>query len=139
MKEFLRREFLWATQLNVLENCPFADLAGALDPSIRCDLNEIAFATTTSESSAEARCVRQMMHWYKIIELAPLAAQQHYLLDPYEPLMILFQRRGCFASEHRIFIEVNRVVTVNYDVLKHSDSWEPLSLEHDLLDKIDGF
>lgn len=139
MKEFLRREALWAERLDLHDELPFADLAGGVDPTIRCPEDELEFIKTFSQSTAESRCCRHMLHWDSLVSLAPETVRAFLLPDPYEPLIRLFQRGGCFSREHRVFIEVNRAITLNYGSMQPGDvSEQVVGLDDHLLDTLDN-
>lgn len=138
LKAFLGREVLWAERLSLTDELPFVDLAGGVDSSIRCPEEEMEFTRAFSQSLAESRSCRHMLHWDRLLSYAPQTLRAFSLPDPYEPLIRFFMRGGCFSREHRIFIEVNRTVTLNYGSLRGESVSEPIiALDDHLLDRLD--
>jgi hypothetical protein len=63
MKEFLRREALWAKKLGLTDEIPFANLAGAIS-AINYAGPNLETITRYTYSVAERRCCLAMINWY---------------------------------------------------------------------------
>jgi hypothetical protein len=92
--EFLRRTAVWAQAVGAETGWPFSDLAGALDPEVSVDPS--LMARLASDPSA-GDFLRLKIHtiivrWAALGELA--LRQFPHLDDPYEPLLVLFDRGG---------------------------------------------
>jgi hypothetical protein len=90
------------------------------------------------QSSAERRVCCAMLHWDKLLRHKPQSIQTFALPDPYEPMIRFFLRGGCFTREHRIFIEVNRTMTLNFYASLREASSATVTLDDQLLDRLDA-
>jgi hypothetical protein len=120
MKEFLRREAIWANELGLVDEIPFADLAsGAKGATSHEDLYQERLNTFT-HSDAEYRCCLAMLNWYghpgPVTIAPPLGAD-----DPYLPLLHFFRLGGTFTREHRVFIDINYRETIHSVAVQKGD------------------
>jgi hypothetical protein len=103
-KEHLRRQALWLNALAMTEDFPTYDLAALVNDKIRagndftnairrhlttCELNSTMILTGVLESA---------LHWAALEDLE-LLSDFPDLPNPYEPLVILFERHGTFTIE----------------------------------------
>ena len=96
MKEFLRRSALYSEACALPDRWPFFDIAASVDPSppevqLPDDLEAIGLAPRVRDT------IRWMLTW-----AASPARAQAELPDPYEPLLLFFERGGGFTVENRM-------------------------------------
>lgn len=100
MREFLRREALWAGRLGV-EGLPFVNLAHAVRPGFQCPPELLSRIAAFPQSSAERTCCQNLLGWYALKDANAGLVRTFDLPDPYEPLVRFFERGGAFSAEHR--------------------------------------
>jgi len=120
MKEFLRREALWAEQLDLADEIPFADLSGAT-PGTDYAKEHLDTIKSFAYSAAESRCCSAMLNWYGRADSCSSALRALRLPDPYLPLLHFFRLGGTFAREHREFIDVNGKMTIQAGLVQNGD------------------
>lgn len=96
VREFLRRTALWARELGAENGWPYSDLAGALEPELTVDPDQLARLTidpaTCGDFPIQPKDGELIVRWAALGDL-PRQRFPH-LDDPYEPLLILFDRGG---------------------------------------------
>lgn len=101
MREYLRRSAWWAEYLNATNEWPFFDIAGRLAPDIEPPAD---LAKQLEESIAERTgwpshrtVARAALRWAALLDAAtPLPPG---LEDPFEPLLLMFDRGGAYSTE----------------------------------------
>ncbi|MGR6970495.1 hypothetical protein ACU639_12940 [Streptomyces cynarae] len=138
MREYLRRAALWAQAYEAEEEWPFFDVteyvdpAFRLDPDLEADLEEFVSHKVPTPSTAST--CRGAVRW------AALKAERSEagfpeLPDPYEPLLLMYQRGGGYSIEE--FIDLYGVM-IPYGNFESNVSTEPfLSLARSTLDALD--
>ncbi|MGW7022602.1 hypothetical protein ACWGGS_25125 [Streptomyces decoyicus] len=139
MREYLRRAALWVQELQKEEHRPFFDVAQSdrwpffdiaqrVDPLVRAD-EEVAsrldeFLSEHASSLLVGRVCRAALNWKSLSEES--LAKFPDLPDPFEPLILLFERGGGFWIENG-FIDfvASRVRLATWD--EHVAA-EPLTL-----------
>lgn len=106
MREFLRREALWAKQIGLDFKLPFADLAGLICPKVSESEFHRDEILEFSSSLAETKCLSNAMKWVLLREKSPNVLAGFHLPAPYDPLLTLLARGGCFSQEHGVFVSV---------------------------------
>lgn len=102
MREYLRRSARWAETLDAATEWPFFDIAGHLAPQVQAP-DDLAprlesLISTTIGWPAVARVCRAALRWAALLDAGvPLP---YGLDDPYEPMLLLFERGGGFTTEH---------------------------------------
>ena len=134
MREYLRRAALWARRCGVEAAWPFFDIAEHVDPTIRTPDDVAAeldqFVRQVGPSSV-ARTCRGAVRW------AGLPARgEDDLPDPYEPLIILYERGGGFYVEE--FVDLNGVMIRLGDVESNASATPFLTLRSVTLDALDA-
>lgn len=107
MREFLRRSAWWAQQFGAPSAWPFYDMADYVAPGVtvaedlRIRLEEL-IRTQVGWPAAAVVC-RAAVHWAAVLDagVRPDGGE-----DPYEPLLLFFERGGLFTTESG-FIEVS--------------------------------
>ncbi|MBU2667450.1 hypothetical protein KOI35_28455 [Actinoplanes bogorensis] len=97
LKEYFRRAALWAEAYGCDSHVPFFDIAACVDPDVRADQDVVddVVAKVSPGGRTVVRIVPYILHW------AALGARPDIdLPDPYEPLLLLFERDGGFHTEH---------------------------------------
>jgi hypothetical protein len=134
MQEYLRRASLWAQQLDRTPEWPFFDIAEAIDPAVRADPDLVARATKGLDWHAK-RVTAWALHFAELRTVAPEKIPE--LDDPYEPLIVMFERGGGFNTAHS-HIEVD---LAQFPIVKWTDYNRPdpiISIEDTaLLDDLD--
>ena len=96
VREFLRRTALWARELGAESGWPYSDLAGALEPEVDVEPHQLARleidADTSDEFPIGPKLGALIVRWAALGDL-PRQSFPH-LDDPYEPLLVLFDRGG---------------------------------------------
>lgn len=95
MQEYLRRASWWAQRLDRTPEWPFFDIAEAVDPAVRAD-PELVARTTEGLGWYAKRVVAWALHFAELRTLAPQKLPD--LDDPFEPLIVLFERGGDFTT-----------------------------------------
>lgn len=106
MREFLRRSAWWAQHYAAPDAWPFYDIADCVAPGVTVSedlsvrLEELV--RTQIGWPAAAVCCRAALHWSAVLDAG---ARPDGGEDPYEPLLLFFERGGLFTTESG-FIEV---------------------------------
>ncbi|XXT19165.1 hypothetical protein WME94_53960 [Sorangium sp. So ce429] len=96
MREFLRRSALWSEVLGCPDRWPFFDIAGAA--GAQAPLPELPAELASRVLSPRSRdTIRWMLRW----AAAPPPALPG-LPEPYEPLLLFYERGGGFTVENRM-------------------------------------
>jgi hypothetical protein len=95
MKEYLRRAAWWAERLDRTREWPFFDIAEAIDPGIRADPHLVRNTTEGLGWYAKRICT-WALHVAELRTVAPHKLPD--LDDPFEPLIVMFERGGDFTS-----------------------------------------
>lgn len=140
MKEYLRRAALWARELDGGKPWPFFDIAVLIAPDVQpsqglADQLEALIDECIGWPAVQAIC-RAALRWAALLDSGhsiPVG-----LPDPYEPLLVMFERGGGFTTEHG-FIELDGA-SVSRRSIGDYLSEEPAlaSLEPDYLDALDA-
>lgn len=106
MREFLRRSAWWAQHFGAPDTWPFYDIAEYVAPGVAVpeDLSERLeelIRTRVGWPGAAVTC-RAALHWAAVLDAGARPAGGE---DPYEPLLMFFERGGLFTTESG-FIEV---------------------------------
>ncbi|MGW4885301.1 hypothetical protein [Streptomyces murinus] len=112
MREFLRRAALWVEYLGGSGRWPFFDIAERIDPSTRADPGLIErldeFTSGNVPEFIARRMCRAAVHWAELRQSTKVELPD--LLDPYEPLVVLYERGGVFFVENGVAdFELRRV------------------------------
>jgi hypothetical protein len=101
MREYLRRSAQWADYLNATNEWPFFDIAGRLAPGAEPSAD---LAKQLEESIVERTgwpshrtVARAALRWAALLDTG--AALPPGLEDPFEPLLLMFDRGGAYTTE----------------------------------------
>ncbi|MEU4694882.1 hypothetical protein [Actinoplanes sp. NPDC023714] len=139
LKEYFRRASLWAAAFHYDTGGPFFDIAAQVDPAIRADQQVIDALVEKIAAGRGGWNVKQLtpflLHW-AALRATPGVALPPDLEDPFEPLILLFERGGGFHTEHG---EVNlEWKSVSMSGWRDRAGSPPLrSLTREALDEID--
>jgi hypothetical protein len=106
LREYLRRAALWAKALDCTDEWPFFDVAahiGALDADetqvkkLKTHFMETPFYVA---GIIEKTC-EWFFHWERVKNLPKIS--EFTLPEPYEPLIVMYERGGIFSMEHGFF------------------------------------
>ncbi len=101
MREYLRRSALWANHLNATNEWPFFDIAGRLAPEIEPppelskQLEEGIVERTGWPSHRTG--ARAALRWAALLDAGMSLPPD--LDDPFEPLLLMFDRGGAYTTE----------------------------------------
>lgn len=137
MREYLRRSAVQARRLGATDAWPFFDLAeyAARGTAVPADLGARLGELTSGAARypAVARSCWGALHWAAAVDAEALPADAD---DPYEPLLLFFERGGGFYLEEG-FIDVEGGSVVRKTWQDHADA-EPLDLSPAALDEFDA-
>ncbi|MCM3266476.1 hypothetical protein M3765_21140 [Streptomyces thermoviolaceus] len=138
MREYLRRAALWAQAYGAEEDWPFFDVTERVAPSLRltpeveADLED--FVANKVPTPSTARVCRGAVRWAALAGEDGAAAATD-LPDPYEPLLLMFERGGGYSIEE--FIDLYGVM-IPYGNFESNRDAEPfLTLAPSTLDALD--
>ncbi|MCF3180791.1 hypothetical protein IPZ70_12735 [Streptomyces polychromogenes] len=149
MREYLRRAALWVQKLQKVhpgpffdvsqsDRRPFFDIAKYVDPSVHADdelVEELdGFLSEYSSSLLTGRICRAALNWASLTDES--LAGFGDLPDPFEPLLLVFERGGAFWIENG-FIDfvASRVRPATWE--DHLATEPMASLDGAVLDAID--
>jgi hypothetical protein len=100
MGEFLRRSAWWADQVDATDQWPFFDIADHVAPGVRVpDALAARLERRIDEGigwPVVAQCCRASLHWAAVLDAG---AAPRFTEDPFEPLLLFFERGGGFTIE----------------------------------------
>ncbi|MBB5933925.1 hypothetical protein [Streptomyces zagrosensis] len=105
MREYLRRMALWSEKLGEFADGPFADLAREVSPYAVVEEERVIervveqLAERGAQIRAQALC-RASLRWAGLRARKP--AGSSLLPDPFEPMLMLFERGGGFNVENGV-------------------------------------
>lgn len=105
LKEYLRRASLWAKALDCTDKWPFFDVAAQIDPSLRSDEAKVEEVERHLAPFPVSLTVRRLCEWFvhwAVVKNSP-EVTKIALPDPYEPLILLYERGGNFHFEQGFF------------------------------------
>jgi hypothetical protein len=100
-REYLRRTAVWMQSLGLAERWPHPDLAKVVEPSVAVDpaLAERIFAATADgEFPVRPAVSYPILQWVAAADVPGRRFPQ--LDDPFEPLVLLFERGGAFVEHN---------------------------------------
>lgn len=139
MREHLRRSALWADRYGAAKEWPFFDIAAYVDPAVRAPEGLMdtfgGFLDRHVGLPMAYDMCQAAVQWAALLERSEVSRPP--LQDPFEPLILLFERGGGFATESRA---VDFWVTmVRWGSLESRLSVEPVvELDAATLDALDG-
>ncbi|MGW1193554.1 hypothetical protein [Streptomyces sp. NPDC002559] len=138
MREYMRRAALWARAYGAREEWPFFDITGVIDPAFRpapeveAELEDYVAHHVGTPSTA--RTCRGAVRWAALRERGGVALPD--LPDPYEPLLLMYERGGGYSIEE--FIDLYGVM-IPYGNFESNLNAEPfLTLAPGTLDALDS-
>jgi hypothetical protein len=140
MKEYLRRAALWADRVNPEEEWPFFDVGLYFAPDVRAPkeiLDRMQEGLSgRGLSMRDSKTCAYYLHWMALCDAGRL--EGIYLPEPYEPLIVFYERGGSFTVEHN-FIEIGLLNPVMITNWRRSTQQPPLpSLDKEYLDQLDA-
>ena len=107
LREYLRRAALWAKALNCTDEWPFFDVAAHLCPLETADetkieaLNTHFMQTPFYVAGIIEKTCKLFIQWERVKNSPKVS--EFTLPEPYEPLIMLYERGGIFSTEHGFF------------------------------------
>lgn len=139
MREYLRRMALWVQSVDAVDRWPFPDLASYVTPAAdvsmeSADRIEVFLHERTLMPHTQNLCY-SMLRWALVQDTLPKS--QANLEDPFEPMLILFERGGEFNIENGAADFY--VARIPLKTWRDHLSADPVSeLDRDALDAIDA-
>ncbi|MFH8382017.1 hypothetical protein ACH4E7_13865 [Kitasatospora sp. NPDC018058] len=107
MREYLRRSALWADAFDAADLWPFFDIAQHIDPAVRADPDIATDLEAYLSGAVRRRTIRETcrgaVHWPTFRRETKVALPG--LPDPYDPLLLLYERGGGFYVEEHIDLD----------------------------------
>ncbi|GIF09776.1 hypothetical protein [Actinoplanes siamensis] len=103
LKEYFRRAAQWAAAYDCDSRVPFFDIARCVDASVEVPEGVLDGLLATVEANGGGRNVTQVIPFilrWSALQAASRTQAPPYLEDPFEPLILLFERGGGFHTEH---------------------------------------
>ena len=138
LQEYLRRVAWWAQELDATSRWPFFDIAGSLAPEVHtppelAEQLETLIRNRVGWPSVDVSC-RAALRWAAVLDAGiPLPPQ---LEDPFEPLLLMFERGGGFTTEHG-FIDLGGSSVLRKTWRDHLAPYPVISLDEATLDALD--
>jgi hypothetical protein len=135
--EYLRRMAQWSQAYGCDEPVPFFDLARYVNPDVRADPQLVEEATSRAAKGGwnAEQLVPFILHW-AAVRASPGVRLPEELEDPFEPLLLLFERDGGFHTANG-FAEME-YLSVPLTKWRQRATRPPLpSLDAEALDEID--
>jgi hypothetical protein len=138
MREYLRRAAWWAQELDATGAWPFFDIPALWAPEIEVpgdllDPLETLISTGIGWPSV-ATTARAALRWAAVLDAGkPLPDG---MADPYEPLLLMFERGGGFTTEHG-FIDLGAASIVRRTWRDHLTTEQIVPLTQSALDALD--
>ena len=103
LKEYFRRTARWAAAYAIDSPEPFFDIGACVASDIRADAAAVTEAVALAKDRGADYIVSSylvpfMLHW-AALQATPGVRFEPHLEDPYEPLLVLFERGGSFHTE----------------------------------------
>ncbi len=138
MAEYLRRAAQWAKALDATDEWPFFDIAAHVDPAVHVPEDEAKDLEVLIDHGIGWPSVktssRAALRWGAILDAGtPLPSG---LEDPYEPLLLLFDRGGGWTIEAG-FIDVDGAAVRQRTWLDHLTTKPAVALDRATLDALD--
>lgn len=136
LREYFRRTAQWALAYDCDTRVPFFDIAACVDPAVRADPQVIDDLLDEVDGGWDVdQVIPFILHW-AALRATPAIDVPAGLADPFEPLLLLFERDGGFHTENG---EVNlEYLAVPMRGWRESAGNAPmLSFAPDVLDEID--
>ena len=138
MQEYLRRAAWWALELDATSKWPFFDIAGLWAPEVHSPPELAAQLEALIDNRIrwydDARACRAALRWAAVLDARiPLPSQ---LEDPYESLLLIFERGGGFLTEHG-FIDLGGSSVLQKTWRDHLTAQPVTSLDQATLDALD--
>ena len=102
LREYFRRAARWADAYQCDTRTPFFDIAQCVHPTIRADqavVDAVLQAVKSGTRNGITRVAPFFLHW-AALRATPAVLLPPGLEDPFEPLILLFERGGGFHTEH---------------------------------------
>jgi hypothetical protein len=133
LKEYFRRVARWADAYGCESPVPFFDLAACVDPGVRVDQRVVDDVLGRVEAGGRnvARIVPYILRWAALSPGLPQGLE-----DPFEPLMVLFERGGGFHIENgEVDLEWKSVRMAGWR--DRAEAPALVSMAGDVLDEVD--
>jgi hypothetical protein len=137
LKEYFRRAAQWAAAYDCDARSPFFDIALCVNPNVRADQSVVDDLLETLKSSGwnVRQLVPFILHW-AALSATPGFTYPPQLEDPFEPLILMFERDGGFHTENgEVNLEYKSVRIAGWR--KRADDPPTASFATEALDEID--
>ncbi|MFB6875467.1 hypothetical protein [Streptomyces sp. NPDC056323] len=138
MREHMRRAALWAQAYGAEEQWPFFDVTEFVDPTFRLDPeieSELKdYVAHNVGTPSTARTCRGAVRWAALRERGGIGLPD--LPDPYEPLLLMYERGGGYSIEE--FIDLYGVMITYGNFESNLDAEPFLTQAPSTLDALDA-
>lgn len=137
MHEYLRRAALWAQELGGTTRWPFFDIADRLAPDVDVPAEfaeELEKLIGPRINSWDATPSRAALRWAAMLDAA--VSMPVYLEDPFEPLLLMFERGGGQTIEAG-FIDLGGSSVLQKTWQDHLSAEPVIALDRATLDALD--
>jgi hypothetical protein len=137
-REYLRRAALWVKALECTDEWPFFDVAAQINPSLRADEAKVESLKRHLTQFHLFRPIKRTCEWFvhwAVVRDTP-EVTKFALPDPYEPLILMYERGGDFYTEHGFFnFSVGCFPIGNWS--QYYQSSPIIELDEEVLDQLD--
>lgn len=133
MHEYLRRAAWWVQELGC-EEWPMPDFAAYIDPVVRADPALVRELETALALNWSRTVCLNALHWTTLRATPGIALPD--LEDPFEPLLIFFERGGDFTMESN-FIDVGGGAVHRKTWQHYLSTEQVVALDPAVLDELD--
>ena len=136
MGEYLRRAAGWVQELDGTSNWPFFDIAGRWAPDVQApaELAEQLDTLISHSTGWQGGTCRAALRWAAMLDAA--IPQPPHLEDPFEPLLLMFERGGGYTSCGG-FIDLGGSSVLPKTWRDHLSTTPIVSLDQNTLDALD--
>ncbi|GGQ44578.1 hypothetical protein [Couchioplanes azureus] len=138
MSEYLRRAAWWAQHLQCEDDWPFFDIAARVCPGIRANETVVAALGEQLQQARLPNLVRDTCAWAVHWAYARVTADGPSALDdPFEPLVMLYERGGPFTLSTG-FVDIDGAGVPRKTWRDHLKAEPVVALDHARLDQKDA-
>jgi hypothetical protein len=139
LREYLRRAAQWAEAFGCTDQWPCFDIAACVDPTVRADTDTARELREHLVSARAGWYAKQIGVWALHWAALKSSAADHLpnMEDPFEPIIVMYERGGDFYSEQG-FLQVDARSLRRKSWQEHLSSSPIASLDGKVLDEMDA-
>ncbi|NDJ84638.1 MAG: hypothetical protein GYB66_02020 [Chloroflexi bacterium] len=104
MKEHFRRMVIWSQALELKPIVFMGDLGAAINPEVRAagdTISQLRDHLLDRTWPGFVKLLEYALHWAAVNEATPLLRKYRSLPDPYEPVLVLYERGGAVRIDRK--------------------------------------